>query len=261
MLLNKRRGHRTSRLRAGIGAACSLLLLVLIGLVRAQSPPPGTSNQTSRGESTASRQASPPAKPLVLIDPAHGGGESGAVLNPTLLEKDVTLALARRLRQALGARGIAGELVRDDDSTLSTDDRAARANGEHPGLYLCLHASSLVGSTHVVTAMLAEEDESQGPFLDWASAQSGPLPTSAAVQRQLVASLENGGLRARALAARLRPLNNIAVPAVAVEVSPTEADVSELIAPDFEETIASALANGIARLVPTLAAASRAAQP
>ncbi|MBO0912430.1 MAG: N-acetylmuramoyl-L-alanine amidase, partial [Acidobacteria bacterium] len=95
-----------------------------------------------------------------MIDPAHGGSESGAVLNPALLEKDVTLALARRLRQDLTARGIAGELVRDGDSTLSTDDRAARANSERPALYICLHASSLVGSTRVVTAMAAEEGES-----------------------------------------------------------------------------------------------------
>src|ERR1700730_8530993 len=36
-----------------------------------------------------------PAKPRVMIDPAHGGSESGAVLNPVILEKDVSLALAR----------------------------------------------------------------------------------------------------------------------------------------------------------------------
>jgi N-acetylmuramoyl-L-alanine amidase len=196
-----------------------------------------------------------------MIDPAHGGSESGAVLNPTLLEKDVTLALARRLRQDLATRGIPGELVRDDDSTLSTDDRAARANREHPVLYICLHASSLVGSTRVVTAMLAEEEESHGTFLDWATAQSGPLRTSTAVQQQLVASFENHGLRARALAAQLRPLNNIAFPAVAVEVAPTAADVSQLIAPDFDETISSALANGIAHLVSSVAGATGASQP
>ncbi|MBO0911911.1 MAG: hypothetical protein J2P13_08970, partial [Acidobacteria bacterium] len=130
-----------------------------------------------------------------------------------------------------------------------------------PALYICLHASSLVGSTRVVTAMAAEEGESRGPFLDWATAQSGPLQTSTAVQQQLVRSFADSGLRARAFAARLRPLNNIAVPAIAIEVAPTAADVSQLTAPDFDQAISNALVSGIARLVSTLFAGSGAPQP
>src|ERR1700682_5393874 len=142
--------------------ASALLILLAIGLTRAQTgpkpnvspgqtaqspanPPPSAQTTTLPPPAVPSPIAPPiagPPKPLVMIDPAHGGSESGAMLNPVILEKDVTLALARRLRLDLSAHGIVAELVRDTDITLSTDDRAARANAEHPALYICLHATS-----------------------------------------------------------------------------------------------------------------------
>src|SRR5205814_4271116 len=83
-----------------------------------------------------------PPVPVILIDAAHGGTESGAVLGPDNLEKDVTLAFARRLRQDLISRGLQAQLVRDGDTLLSTDQRASMANASHPSLYICVHATS-----------------------------------------------------------------------------------------------------------------------
>src|SRR5437773_4370991 len=80
--------------------------------------------------------------PVILIDAAHGGTESGAVLGPDNLEKDVTLAFARRLRQDLMSRGLQVRLLRDSDTSLSTDQRAVIANVSRPSLYLCIHATS-----------------------------------------------------------------------------------------------------------------------
>src|SRR5438045_3636642 len=101
--------------RLWLVASVSLPLLAL-GLNWAQAPPapqavPGQSlsGQSLPAQSLPAPQATPapmtppPPRPLVIIDPAHGGSESGAVLNPLILEKDVTLALARRLRQDLSA--------------------------------------------------------------------------------------------------------------------------------------------------------------
>jgi len=77
-----------------------------------------------------------------MIDPAHGGSEPGAVLNAAIPEKDVTLAIARRLRQELAARGIPALLIRDGDATISTDQRAQIVNSAHPALYIAVHATS-----------------------------------------------------------------------------------------------------------------------
>src|SRR5579859_5649161 len=120
-------------------AAIVGVLLFAVTLTGAQSVPPPVApqGQTQSQTSTTPTQSSVQpvvTPPLIMIDPAHGGSESGAVLNPTILEKDVTLALARRLRLDLSARGFVVELVRDSDINLSTDDRAAKSNAAHPAL-------------------------------------------------------------------------------------------------------------------------------
>jgi N-acetylmuramoyl-L-alanine amidase len=49
--------------------------------------------------------------------------------------------------------------------------------------------------------------------------------------------------------APLRPLGNVTNPAVAVELAPTNSDVSQLSAADFQQNISTALANGIAQFL------------
>jgi N-acetylmuramoyl-L-alanine amidase len=252
-------------------ATITAILLLALGWIRAQTvtspavPQAQTQSQTSNAPTQPSQsspiQISPgqtqppvqpvatPPKPLIMIDAAHGGSESGAVLNPTILEKDVTLALARRLRLDLGGRGFVAELVRDGDVNLSTDDRAAKANAYHPALYVCLHATSESGGIGIYTAMLPENGETNGPFIDWNAAQFSFLPESRAVQQEIMLAIQKGGMAARALSAALRPLGNLTSPAVAVELAPTKADVSQLSAADFQQNISAALANGIAQFL------------
>src|SRR5947208_16629973 len=209
MLSNSNRRGWMSRSR---WAAVSAALLTALGLIDVQSvPAPGASQgQTQSPSPLAPSQAgqplpnrgSPgqaplvitPPKPLIIIDPAHGGSESGAVLNPTILEKDVTLSLARRLRVDLGTRGFVAELVRDGDINLSTDDRAAKANATHPTLYVCLHATSEPSGIGIYTAMLAENAETSGPFVDWNTAQFSFLPASRAAQQEIMAAMQKGGM-------------------------------------------------------------------
>jgi N-acetylmuramoyl-L-alanine amidase len=256
------------RYRCAATAGALLFALTLIG---AQSvPAPAASQaQTQSQPSTAPTQPSQsspiqtppgqtqppiqpvvtPPKPLIMIDAAHGGSESGAVLNPTILEKDVTLALARRLRLDLGTRGFVAELVRDGDVNLSTDDRAAKANAAHPALYVCLHATSEPGGIGIYTATLAASGETNGPFVDWNTAQFSFLPASRSAQQEIAAAIQTSGAAARPLTASLRPLGNLTNPAVAVELAPTKADVSQLLAGDFQQNISAALANGIAQFL------------
>ena len=79
----------------------------------------------------------------IVIDPGHGGDEHGARGPSGTLEKDVTLQVARRLRTMIESRlGLRVFLTRDDDRTLSLDDRAAYANSQKADVLISIHANA-----------------------------------------------------------------------------------------------------------------------
>lgn len=90
---------------------------------------------------TAARGENPP---LVVIDPGHGGRDPGAT-SPFggRLEKNVTLALARRIRDELAASGrVRAALTRDDDSYLLLQDRYEIARRLGADLFISVHADA-----------------------------------------------------------------------------------------------------------------------
>ena len=87
-------------------------------------------------------------RPKIVLDPGHGGHDPGA--QGYGVEKDVTLAIARKLGRLLRER-LAAEVVltRDDDATLGLGDRTARANAEGADLFVSIHANaSSTGRLH-----------------------------------------------------------------------------------------------------------------
>lgn len=80
----------------------------------------------------------------VVIDPGHGGVDGGAEgLNGTI-EKDVTLAFAKELRDKLVAEGKYDvSLTRDDDTYLRLDDRVRIARQRGANLFISIHADTI----------------------------------------------------------------------------------------------------------------------
>ena len=236
-------GWRAVRLISGL--ALTLSIAFLPPLLSGQSAPVAATPQSQ----TSANQTLPAQHALVImIDAAHGGSETGAVLNAAMPEKDVTLAIARQLRQNLAARGIYALLVRDNDATLSTDQRAEMVNAARPALYIAIHATSQGSGMRIYTAMLPAAGDDSGPFVDWQTAQASSLKRSRWVQDQVVASIHKTGFPLRSLIAPLRPLNNVTVPALAVEIAPTTGNVSQLASVDYQQMVTAALANGIAAI-------------
>jgi N-acetylmuramoyl-L-alanine amidase len=116
--------------------------------------PESTSAPSPSSPSSAPLPSSPPSAlgspsvHTIVIDPGHGGDETGARGAKGTLEKAVTLSVARRLKAALetklGARVL---LTREGDQTVGLDQRAALANNNKAELFLSLHVNASLRRT------------------------------------------------------------------------------------------------------------------
>jgi N-acetylmuramoyl-L-alanine amidase len=211
---------------------------------------------TPAAQPTTNSSTSVQRRYFAVIDASHGGNDRGEALSTTLAEKDVTVAFARRLRQELENRGISTLVLRDSDATVSLDDRAYYANTTHAAVYIALHAASNDRGVRLYTALLPYTGEDdRGPFRSWTTAQQSSIPLSQAAAASVAAELKKQQVDVRTLTAPLRPLNNIAAAAIAVEVAPPSFDVAQLASPEYQQLIASAVANGIANIRAQLGAA------
>jgi len=91
----------------------------------------------------------PWTKPLIVIDPGHGGVDPGAIGANRVFEKHVTLALGKALRDQLLATGrYRVKMTRDTDIYLHLGERVAFARRNKADLFVSLHADS-VGKSNV----------------------------------------------------------------------------------------------------------------
>jgi N-acetylmuramoyl-L-alanine amidase len=215
-------------------------------------PPPAPAVPAPQAQSQTQTPATP-AKPtgprfLVIIDPGHGGAETGAMITPTLLEKDVVLTLARKLQHELQAHGIVAWLLRNSDVAVSLDQRATATNGSRAALYITLHAANTGRGVHVFTALLPPTNVERTSFLPWDTAQASFLDLSGTVAGSVAAELENRKLPNATLVAPLRPMNNIAAPAVAVEIAPPGDQVEDIASAQYLDQVAQSIAAGVAAI-------------
>lgn len=82
-------------------------------------------------------------KPVVVLDPGHGGVDPGAIGSGGVYEKDVVLAFAEKLRADLESRGeVEVRMTREDDRFLSLRQRVDVARGYGADLFVSIHADS-----------------------------------------------------------------------------------------------------------------------
>lgn len=164
-----------------------------------------------------------------MLDPAHGGTDSGARGQAGVAEKDIVLDLARSVRSELERNGFRVLMTRSDDSSPSYDDRAAVANAQHDAVFISLHVAS-TGAPNTVRAYyeqfaapfppaaappaptsLPAWDEAQRPYVD-ASHRLADL-----TQTQLATSFSASPVTSTGVP--IRGLRSVAAPAIAIEVS------------------------------------------
>ena len=78
---------------------------------------------------------------IVAIDAGHGGKDPGAVSSNNVLEKDITLLIAKELQRTLrDTEGYQAVLIRSDDSTVSLNDRYQNARKFGADAFISIHA-------------------------------------------------------------------------------------------------------------------------
>jgi N-acetylmuramoyl-L-alanine amidase len=229
----------------------AVLLAALAGLaaavcsIRAQSQ-----GQPSQPHAPTSP---PPARNLIVVDPAHGGPDLGATLSDRVFEKDVTLAFAARLRATLTAAGFTVVATRDADPAdpLSSDARAELANRTHAVACLVLHATSTGSGVHIYTSTLPPPLDintgDQPAFVPtpWDSAQEAYVRQSRILAGTLSAALAAGSLPAITGQAPLRPLDNLTCPAVAIELAPLLPEATPATDAGYQQRVAGALTGAL----------------
>ena len=254
--------------------------------------------QTTEGQPAASPTAPPAAAdapPLIdvtpsgtlraiVIDAGHGGGEDGAKGPGGALEKNVTLAVARRLKAALEARlGVRVILTRDGDGTVALDERAALANNNKADLFVSLHANASLRPTasgaevfylsldeYGDAAQRAARGASESlpvfgggtrdiELILWQMAQARYIEQSAAFAQAVEASLrERVPMSPRAMQqAPLRVLVGANMPAVLVEMGfiTNPGQEKQLQSDEFQNLVVQALVESITRFRDARAAA------
>ncbi|MFL2877099.1 MAG: N-acetylmuramoyl-L-alanine amidase [Pontiellaceae bacterium] len=83
---------------------------------------------------------------VVVIDPGHGGKDSGAVGSKKVFEKQVVLDISYRMKKLLENHGFKVVMTRNGDQYLSLDDRADLARKVKADLFLSIHADGAISS-------------------------------------------------------------------------------------------------------------------
>lgn len=107
-------------------------------------PRPKPGSKMALGDVSPLPEQPAKSRPVVVIDPGHGGIDSGAVGRSGSEEKEVVLAFSETLKQALEATGHYDVyLTRSEDVFLSLRDRVQFARRHDADLFIAIHADSL----------------------------------------------------------------------------------------------------------------------
>jgi len=188
----------------------------------------------------------------IVLDPSHGGADSGSRLADNLVEKDVTLAFAFKLRSLLQARGFTVVLTRDADLTttdnnpnpLTLDDRAGIANHSRAVACLLLHATASGSGVHLYHSEL-DPAPGEAVTLPWLTAQSAWVAQSTTLAGKLAQAFTRASIPLVSSAASIRPVDSLTCPALVVELAPKGSDVSSLSDSSYQQSVAEALAGAL----------------
>ncbi len=199
---------------------------------------------------------------LVVIDPGHGGIDTGTT-SAGVLEKDLTLDVAQRVRRIIHLQGFETLLTRNGDDYKSLANRADFANRQRDCIFVSIHfdEAKLAASTGVETYYAARQFGRALPFSSWF-----PFLQHTGSESQNILSQSLAGFIQESLVARTRAFDrgtraeqfyviaNVRHPAVLVEGGflTNQDEIAKLESEDYRERMAAAICEGILHYRDTL---------
>jgi len=192
---------------------------------------------------------------LVILDPGHGGQDSGTK-KAGILEKELALDVAHRTERFLQLQGMAILLTRADDTYVSLADRAAIANAQRNCVFISIHFDDAArqAATGVETYYAGHQVSNSTPAASWFPFLQQPSLESANVESQSLAAFIQEALVARTQAVnrgtspqQFFVIANVRHPAVLVEggfLTNLE-EKNKLASGDYREQIAAAISEGV----------------
>ena len=217
-------------------------------------------------------------RPLVVIDPGHGGIDSGAETTDGIKEKDIVLAFALRLQELLVASGrFDVALTREDDTFLRLEERVALARTNKADLFISVHADSFQqpeirgasvytrdeNATDVLDKVLADNENKTDVIAGFAMPQMAPEVVDILLDLMRREMRHQSFMAAQAIVHQLEPsvqlrrfpvrqadffvLQAPDVPSVLVELGflSNASDMANLLQGEWQDRTADALARGI----------------
>jgi len=196
-------------------------------------------------------------RPLVVVlDPGHGGADSGAMCG-TITEKDLTLDVALRAKVLLGLKGYSTLLTRDSDRYVSLAERAATGNHVENSLFVSIHFNDGQRPTASgVETYYAGQPAGPVGFFSWLSFWQRSAAASLAAKSESLARSIQAALvdRTRALNRGIKSkqfyvIANVRHPAALVEAGfiTNKSDVTKLTTTEYRQQIATAISDGVQR--------------
>lgn len=190
----------------------------------------------------------------IVIDPGHGGKDAGA-LRGALREKDLTLNIARRVRDRLIRLGYRVTLTRNSDIALTLPQRAALAKALKADLFLSIHINAAASGTAVAGIETYAMTPAGAPSSSNSKADTRVYPGNRCdVNNLALASMihrymlsRTGGTDRGVKRARFQVLREITMPGVLIECGfiSNAAERKRLATPAYQEKLAKGIADGV----------------
>jgi N-acetylmuramoyl-L-alanine amidase len=190
---------------------------------------------------TAQKIKQPDRKNIVVIDPGHGGSETGAIRSG-IQEKNINLAIALKVGQILKSQGMEVEYTRSGDSYMGRPERAEVANKLNAALFVSIHCNS-----HTTSQAHGTETYYYAPIDDAKLFMQKEQRSKLAnyVQRELSRALGTADRGVKQAAYTV--LVQTDMPSILTEVAfmSNPQELSLLTSKSFQDKAANAIASGI----------------